>query len=34
MNKPERLKPSYIQKEKVENGELGRKTRKGYYPYP
>ena len=33
MNKPERLKPSYIQKEKVENGELGRKTGKGYYTY-
>jgi len=34
LQKPERLKPSYIQKEKVENGELGRKTGKGYYPYP
>jgi 3-hydroxybutyryl-CoA dehydrogenase len=34
MNKPERLKPSFIQKEKVEKGELGRKTGKGYYPYP
>ena len=33
MNKPERLKPSYIQKEKVEKGELGRKTGKGYYDY-
>lgn len=33
MNKPERLKPSYIQKEKVEIGELGRKTGKGYYDY-
>ena len=33
MNKPERLKPSYIQKEKVEIGELGRKTGKGYYTY-
>jgi 3-hydroxybutyryl-CoA dehydrogenase len=33
MNNPERLKPSYIQKEKVEKGELGRKTGKGYYTY-
>ncbi len=33
MNNPERLKPSYIQKEKVEKGELGRKTGKGYYDY-
>ena len=31
LNKPERLKPSYIQKEKVEKGELGKKTGKGYY---
>ena len=33
LNKPERLKPSYIQKEKVEKGELGKKTGKGYYSY-
>ena len=33
MNEPERLKPSYIQKEKVEKGELGRKSGKGYYDY-
>lgn len=33
MDKPERLKPSSIQKEKVEKGELGRKTGKGYYEY-
>ena len=33
MNKPERLKPSEIQKEKVEKGELGKKTGKGYYMY-
>ena len=32
LNKPERLKPSYIQKEKVEKGELGKKSGKGYYP--
>ncbi len=30
---PERLKPSPIQKEKVEKNELGRKTGKGYYQY-
>lgn len=34
LGKPERLKPSPIQKEKVEQGELGRKTKKGYYSYP
>ena len=34
MNKPERLKPSFIQKEKVEKGELGKKSGNGYYPYP
>jgi 3-hydroxybutyryl-CoA dehydrogenase len=33
MNNPERLRPSYIQKEKVEKGELGKKTGKGYYDY-
>jgi len=33
LNKPERLKPSPIQKEKVENNELGKKTGKGYYEY-
>ena len=33
LNNPERLKPSYIQKEKVEKGELGKKTGKGYYDY-
>jgi len=33
LNKPERLMPSAIQKEKVEKGELGRKTGKGYYRY-
>jgi 3-hydroxybutyryl-CoA dehydrogenase len=30
---PERLKPSYLQKEKVEQNELGKKTGKGYYKY-
>lgn len=33
MNQPERLKPSYIQKEKVEAGELGKKSGKGYFDY-
>ena len=33
LNEPERLKPSYIQKEKVGNGELGKKSGKGYYDY-
>jgi 3-hydroxybutyryl-CoA dehydrogenase len=33
LNQPERLKPSAIQKEKVEKEELGKKTGKGYYNY-
>jgi len=33
LGKPPRLEPSAIQKEKVEKGELGRKTGKGYYDY-
>jgi 3-hydroxybutyryl-CoA dehydrogenase len=33
MNKPVRLAPSPIQKEKVETGQLGRKSNKGYYDY-
>jgi 3-hydroxybutyryl-CoA dehydrogenase len=33
LDKPERLKPSYIQEGKVSNGELGRKSGKGYYDY-
>ena len=33
LNRPERLRPSYIQKQKVENGELGKKTGRGYYEY-
>lgn len=33
LNNPGRLKPSEIQKEKVEKGELGKKTGKGYYRY-
>lgn len=30
---PVRLAPSFIQKEKVDRGHLGRKTGQGYYPY-
>jgi 3-hydroxybutyryl-CoA dehydrogenase len=33
LGQPERLKPSFIQKQKVEAGELGKKTGKGYYQY-
>ena len=33
LNRPARLKPSYIQQEKVDSGELGKKTGKGYYSY-
>jgi len=33
LQKPERLKPSVIQKEKVDKGELGRKSGSGYYSY-
>jgi 3-hydroxybutyryl-CoA dehydrogenase len=33
MGRPERLQPSPIQEQKVRQGELGRKTGKGYYTY-
>lgn len=33
LEQPARLKPSVIQKNKVEQGELGKKTGKGYYQY-
>jgi 3-hydroxybutyryl-CoA dehydrogenase len=33
LHQPERLRPSSVQKEKVEKGELGRKTGQGYYDY-
>jgi 3-hydroxybutyryl-CoA dehydrogenase len=33
MDKPDRLKPSEIQRAKVEAGELGKKTGKGFYNY-
>ena len=33
LGQPERLRPSSIQKEKVDKAELGKKTGKGYYDY-
>lgn len=33
LGNPERLKPSYLQQEKVDAGDLGRKTGTGYYKY-
>ena len=33
LGKPDRLRPSPIQKDKVDSGELGRKSGKGYYDY-
>lgn len=33
MGQPERLKPSYIQEQKVKEGKLGKKTEEGYYNY-
>ncbi len=33
LDNPERLRPSGIQREKVENGQLGKKAGKGYYDY-
>ena len=33
LGKPERLTPSIVQQQKVEAGELGRKTGKGFYEY-
>jgi 3-hydroxybutyryl-CoA dehydrogenase len=33
LEKPARLQPSRLQKEKTEKNELGRKTKKGFYKY-
>ena len=33
LGKPERLKPSIIQQQKIEANELGKKTGKGFYEY-
>lgn len=33
LGQPERLKPSYIQEQKVKEGKLGKKTGQGYYKY-
>jgi 3-hydroxybutyryl-CoA dehydrogenase len=33
LGQPERLRPSAIQKEKIVKGQLGKKTKKGYYDY-
>ena len=33
LNNPERLKPSFIQEEKVKEGKLGKKSGEGYYNY-
>lgn len=33
LNNPERLKPSYIQEQKVKEGKLGKKSGEGYYQY-
>jgi 3-hydroxybutyryl-CoA dehydrogenase len=34
LGSPERLKPSFLQEQKVKDGKLGKKTGEGYYRYP
>jgi 3-hydroxybutyryl-CoA dehydrogenase len=34
LQQPARLRPSYLQKERVDGGALGKKSGKGYYTYP
>lgn len=34
LGSPDRLKPSYLQEQKVKDGKLGKKTGEGYYRYP
>lgn len=34
LGKPQRLKPSQLQEQKISQNELGRKTEKGFYAYP
>lgn len=34
LQQPDRLRPSYLQEQKVREGKLGKKSGEGYYPYP
>ena len=33
LGKPERLRPSVVQKNKIDQGQFGVKTKKGFYEY-